>query len=127
MPLTPGSSPGLGLGPGPVPTFGNVMTSPRLRHSPSLNFPVQSKKGDPFASLGLRVPMPSYVLQGTPQAPQKSRTVSTMYMLGLGASRPSVNGSFVSTVQQTGNLAPQPDADAETESSGVAEDDGDVE
>jgi hypothetical protein len=128
VPLNPGSASGLGLGPGPAPTFGNVMTSPRLRHSPSLNFQVQSKKGDPFASLGLRVPMPSYVLQGASQAPQRSRTVSTMYMLGLGARQPSVNGSLVSTAQRTRHPAPRSEMDAETDSlSGAAEDDGDVE
>lgn len=128
VPSTPGSAPGPRLGPGQAPTFGDVMTSPRLRHSPSLNFQVQSKK-NPFASLGLRVPMPSYVLQGISQAPQRSRTVSTMYMLGLGANRPSVNGSLVPTAQRARNLMSRADADTETEieSTGTVEDDGDVE
>ena len=50
-----------------------------------------------------------------------------MYMLCLGASRPSVNGSFVSKAPPARNLAPQPDTDMETESLGVMEEDGDVE
>jgi hypothetical protein len=129
VPTTPGSATGLGLGPGPAPTFGNVMTSPRLRHSPSLNFQVQSKKGDPFASLGLRVPMPSYVPQGVSQTVQRSRTVSTMYMLGLGASQPSPKGSFVSGAQSNRNLTPRSnlDMDAQIELWNTTEDDSDVE
>jgi len=119
VPSTPGSATDLGLGPGPTPTFGNVMTSPKLRHSPSLNFQVQSKKENPFASLGLRVPMPCYVPQGVSQVSQRSRTMSTMYVLGLGARRPSdTGGSFVS-------LAQQPETG--TESSVAVEEDGDVE
>ncbi|KAG5649943.1 hypothetical protein H0H81_001374 [Sphagnurus paluster] len=85
------------------PTFGNVMTTPRLRHSPSLNFGSVRRPGvelsagsDPFASLGLRVPMPSYSSTSVgyappllPQQEPRTRTVSTMYMLGLGGRRPS--------------------------------------
>lgn len=75
------------------PTFGNIMTSPRLRQSPSMNFPQKNVGVDPLASLGLRIPMPKFsVAPGTglgEQAQQPStkrvRTVSTMYMLGLGA------------------------------------------
>ena len=73
----------------PAPTFGNVMTSPRLRHSPSLNPSGPGRTGkpylfgagnkDPLASLGLRVPMPSYVPLQVPARPTAtSRTVSTM-------------------------------------------------
>jgi hypothetical protein len=51
-----------------------------------------------------------------------------MYMLGLGARQPSVNGSLVSTGQRTRHPAPRSETDAETDSlSGAAEDDGDVE
>lgn len=76
----------------PAPTFGNIMTSPRLRHSPSLINTKRSQVSsgaenhDPFASLGLRVPMPSYVhiAPSSPRVPpQRTRTLSTMYMLGL--------------------------------------------
>lgn len=90
----------------PAPTFGNVMTSPRLRQSPSLNLSGPSRTGKPYlfsggdagnkgplASLGLRVPMPSYVSLQAPAHPTTtSRTVSTMYMLGLGAR--SASGSL---------------------------------
>lgn len=82
----------------PAPTFGNIMTSPRLRHSPSLNLTGAGRPSkpyllnsdavnkDPLASLGLRVPMPLYVpLQAPAHPTATSRTVSTMYMLGLGA------------------------------------------
>ena len=120
MPSTPASAPALGLSPGPAPTFGNVMTSPRLRHSPSLNLNIQNKKGDPFAGLGLRVPMPVHVPESI-QAPQRSRTVSTMYMLGLGARRPVGNGSFVSAARQTSKLSPRADTDTDTESSDSTE------
>ncbi|KAG6838348.1 hypothetical protein C0991_012437 [Blastosporella zonata] len=76
--------------PVPAPTFGSVMTSPRLRHSPSLNFPAR-KTADPLGSLGLRVPMPGYIHpQAGPGIVQpRSRTLSTMYMLGLGVKRVS--------------------------------------
>ncbi|RDB22989.1 hypothetical protein Hypma_009785 [Hypsizygus marmoreus] len=97
-PSTPSSAT---TGMGPAPTFGNVMTAPRLRHSPSLNFPTQSSRktlgeasNNPLASLGLKVPMPGYVPHVTQVPPPRSRTVSTMYMLGLGARRPT--GSFPS-------------------------------
>jgi hypothetical protein len=126
-PLAPGSAPELELGTGPAPTFGNVMTSPRLRHSPSLNFQVQSKKGDPFASLGLRVPMPSHVPQGVTQVPQRPRTVSAMYMLGLGARRPNPDGPLVSAAHQNGTRRVMDTGRIESESAGTTGDDGDVE
>ncbi|KIM36433.1 hypothetical protein M413DRAFT_31670 [Hebeloma cylindrosporum] len=72
------SSPGMG----PAPTFGNIMTSPRLRHSPSTGSFQNQTQGqtqgtrrgsffglgsapseptkDPLAQLGLRVPMPNF-------------------------------------------------------------------
>lgn len=133
LPSSPAS--GLGSGPGPAPTFGNVMTTPRLRHSPSLNFQGQSGKGylgggskDAFAALGLKVPMPSYV--HTPQTPQRSRTVSTMYMLGLGARRPSTSGSFTSPTQHSKKPPPRLSlaGGAETDdNSESGDDDADVE
>ncbi|KAF8958054.1 hypothetical protein BDZ97DRAFT_2061939 [Flammula alnicola] len=63
---------------GPAPTFGNIMTSPRLRHSPSSGNMQPNQRSrrpsffglggggpsepvkDPFATLELRVPMPSF-------------------------------------------------------------------
>ncbi|KAF8630437.1 hypothetical protein AX17_005414 [Amanita inopinata Kibby_2008] len=95
----------------PAPTFGNVMTTPKLRHSPSLNLPTTTSASraqkpyfqnghadagrDPLAKLGLKVSMPMYVL---PQSPvysiPRSRTVSTMYMVGLGAR--TTSGSLTS-------------------------------
>ncbi|KAF8967352.1 hypothetical protein BDZ97DRAFT_2073691 [Flammula alnicola] len=118
---------------GPAPTFGNIMTSPRLRHSPSSGNMQPNQRSrrpsffglgggsssepvkDPFATLGLRVPMPSFgashasggggggvfgggygvlsptspmkpMMQSLATTPTRVRTVSsTMYMLGLGA------------------------------------------
>lgn len=81
----------------PAPTFGDVMTSPQLRHSPSLGgsgrttrkpFPYDgdASRRDPLASLGFRVPMPQYVVPHVPLHPSpRSRTLPTMYMVGLGA------------------------------------------
>jgi hypothetical protein len=127
VPTTPRSATELGLGPGPAPTFGSLMTSPRLRRSPSLDLQVQSKKGDPLKSLGLRVPMPSYVPQGVSQAVQRPRT--TMYMLGLGASQQSPKPSFVSAAQSNRNLMPVSglDVDAQTELLKTTKDDSNVE
>ncbi|KAJ7728911.1 hypothetical protein B0H16DRAFT_233535 [Mycena metata] len=89
-------------------TFGSVMTSPRLRHSASAARLAQQHKsggghqkrasgsgvgGNPFETLGLRVPMPAYVApQAQSQSPTKQqagvgarqRTISGVYMLGLG-------------------------------------------
>ncbi|KAF9001739.1 hypothetical protein BDQ17DRAFT_1358167 [Cyathus striatus] len=72
-------------------TFGNIMTTPRLRQAPSLIFQSHKKGNDPVSHLGLRVPMPSFAVHApsshSPSSPPRSRTVSTMYMLGLGALR----------------------------------------
>lgn len=75
------------------PKFGSIISSPRLRHVPSFDFPgAGGKQVDPLATLGLRVPMPSYIQHQLPAAVhQSSRTLSTTYMLGLGAR--SVSGS----------------------------------
>ncbi|KAJ7254806.1 hypothetical protein C8J57DRAFT_1076028, partial [Mycena rebaudengoi] len=83
-----------------TPTFGSVMTSPRLRKtssSVSLLGAVAGREGNPFAGLGLRVPMPSYAGGGgdaddVPVVKPRQRTISGVYMVGLGAAgarRPS--------------------------------------
>ncbi|KAJ7254790.1 hypothetical protein C8J57DRAFT_1721979 [Mycena rebaudengoi] len=83
-----------------TPTFGSVMTSPRLRKtssSVSLLGAVAGGEGNPFAGLGLRVPMPSYAGGGgdaddVPAVKPRQRTISGVYMVGLGAAgarRPS--------------------------------------
>ncbi|KAK7038423.1 hypothetical protein R3P38DRAFT_544485 [Favolaschia claudopus] len=82
-------SPGFGLA--DAPTFGSVMTSPRLRHSASAAR-LASRGGTPHSTnplegLGLRVPMPMqvYVPPQQQQQPQpRQRTISGVYMLGLG-------------------------------------------
>ncbi|KAJ7303672.1 hypothetical protein DFH08DRAFT_903875, partial [Mycena albidolilacea] len=73
------------------------MTSPRLRHSSSAaRLAVKhAAQGDPFESLGLRVPMPTYVpqqrqAQAAPAARQ--RTISGVYMLGLGVGHSAAQG-----------------------------------
>ncbi|KAF7364256.1 hypothetical protein MSAN_01085400 [Mycena sanguinolenta] len=70
-----------------APTFGSVMTSPRLRHSSSAARLAGKAQGNPFELLGLRVPMPTYVPQQqlrAPATPPRQRTISGVYMLGLG-------------------------------------------
>ncbi|KAI0823572.1 hypothetical protein BC628DRAFT_1324734 [Trametes gibbosa] len=86
----------------PAPTFGSVMTSPRLRHSSSFTRPRDShidSPTDPLANLGLRITVPSPVrspvygglsagpgsgLGGPPRTVPRQRTTSGMFMLGLG-------------------------------------------
>jgi len=76
----------------PAPTFGSVMTTPRLRQAPSLP---QLRKSptlelpDPLAGLHLRIPIPAPI--PTPSSPpiarppsRQQRTVSGMHMLGFG-------------------------------------------
>ncbi|KAJ7473794.1 hypothetical protein B0H11DRAFT_2429684 [Mycena galericulata] len=85
------------------PTFGSVMTSPRLRHSASaarLGRRDQQQQRNPFEGLGLRVAMPAYVSQPQQQQQQQAqaqeearvvprqRTISGVYMLGLGVGHP---------------------------------------
>ena len=76
----------------PAPTFGSVMTTPRLRHAPSLpqlhKSPTQELSG-PLAGLHLRIPIPSPI--PVPSSPpivrppsRQQRTVSGMHMLGFG-------------------------------------------
>ncbi|KAJ7624727.1 hypothetical protein FB45DRAFT_924095 [Roridomyces roridus] len=63
-----------------TPTFGSVMTSPRLRHSTS------AARLGPLEGLGLRVAMPAYVapVQQVEEVRPRQRTISGVYMLGLG-------------------------------------------
>ncbi|KAF8837600.1 hypothetical protein BDN67DRAFT_972750 [Paxillus ammoniavirescens] len=82
--------------PTPGATFGSVMTSPRLRHSPSLRQLYSPdahgghERGGPLAGLNLRIPLPppptsSYSNLGLGRAPEtRPRTISTMYSIGLG-------------------------------------------
>ena len=79
------------------PTFGSVMTSPRLRHASSFSHPRErsdDSSPDPLASLGLRIVVParsptyspglSPSPNGVPRAGARQRTTSGMFMLGLG-------------------------------------------
>ncbi|KAH9852781.1 hypothetical protein C2E23DRAFT_825296 [Lenzites betulinus] len=104
----------------PAPTFGSVMTSPRLRHSSSFTRPRDSpveSPVDPLSGLGLRIAVPSPVRSpvygglgvgagagaGGPQrAGPRQRTTSGMFMLGLGM-RSTSFGSGMSV--QTGASA----------------------
>ncbi|KAI0797516.1 hypothetical protein C8Q75DRAFT_801457 [Abortiporus biennis] len=105
-----GSSPTPRRPSSPAPTFGSVMTSPRTRvaslnmknHSTSSANPSSPSTPDPFASLGLRIPMPSslppamatspsypYLSPATPSAKlprPRTASASAMYMLGIGSS-----------------------------------------
>ncbi|KAH6887333.1 hypothetical protein BKA70DRAFT_1122250, partial [Coprinopsis sp. MPI-PUGE-AT-0042] len=70
-----GSSPAPPTTPATAPaSFGNIMTSPRLRHSPSLQGGLRTKSlapsshsqpsdGDVLQGLGLRIPMPKFTLE----------------------------------------------------------------
>ncbi|KAI1788360.1 hypothetical protein LXA43DRAFT_974837 [Ganoderma leucocontextum] len=83
----------------PAPTFGSVMTSPRLRHSSSFSHPRERSNDDPptdpLANLGLRIVVPlarspgyspglSTSPLGRPRGGPRQRTTSGMFMLGLG-------------------------------------------
>lgn len=84
----------------PAPTFGSVMTTPSLRHSPSLPQLLKSptqELPDPLAGLRLRIPLPSPIplLSSPPIArppSQQQRSVSGMHVLGFGP-RGSLLGS----------------------------------
>ena len=76
----------------PAPTFGSVITTPRLRHAPSIpqlrKSPTQELP-DPLAELHLRIPIPSPM--PIPSSPpivrppsRQQRTVSGMHILGFG-------------------------------------------
>ena len=85
-----GSILGSSRAPSPAPSFGTIMTSPRLRHSSS----TRSLRGEsdsvqnPLANLHLRIPMPSNFRQQVdrPVSPtkQRSRPQITPNILGLG-------------------------------------------
>lgn len=73
------------------PTFGDVMTSPKLRHVRSMHLHLRNGSTesipDPFAHMGLRVAMPR-AQRAVPTVESRGirpRTLSTMYMLGIGA------------------------------------------
>ena len=76
----------------PAPTFGSVMTTPRLRHAPSLpqlNKLPTLELASPLAGLNLRIPIPTPT--PTPSSPsivrppsRQQRAVSGMHMLGFG-------------------------------------------
>ncbi|KAI0362621.1 hypothetical protein OH77DRAFT_1389267 [Trametes cingulata] len=84
----------------PAPTFGSVMTSPRLRRSSSSIHPREpsaESPTDPLAGLGLRIAVPSPArsptqsglgagagVGGPQRAGPRQRTTSGMFMLGLG-------------------------------------------
>lgn len=89
------------------PSFGAVMTTPRLRRAPSsprlganaaLAQTTSHTHANPFTALGLdmRVPMPEHV-PGLPAARAspvpRQRTTSGMYMLGLGMRSSSAFGA----------------------------------
>ncbi|KAL4064805.1 hypothetical protein V8B97DRAFT_1201403 [Scleroderma yunnanense] len=97
--LSPTSSPSRSTT--PAPTFGSVMTSPRLRHASSLKqlHGGPGESGDPLAGLGFKISMPSANLAapsypaslGLGSAPGvRPRAISTIYSLGLGARSSSV-------------------------------------
>ena len=76
----------------PAPTFGSVMTTPRLRHTPSLPQLRKSptlELSDPLVGLQLRIPIPSPI--PTPSSPplarpssRQQRPMSGMHILGFG-------------------------------------------
>ena len=78
--------------PSPAPTFGSVMTTPRLRHAPSLPHLRKSptlELSDPLAGLNLRIPIPTPTT--TPSSPpmakppsRQQRITSGMHTLGFG-------------------------------------------
>ncbi|KAG1863607.1 hypothetical protein DFJ58DRAFT_774060 [Suillus subalutaceus] len=95
-----------------TPTFGSVMTSPRLRRSPSV------KQLSSLAELELRIPMPLPASTPQPQPEYgglglgvgsgefslglgRQRTMSMMYSLGIG-SRASVSTSPLGSVSPLG-------------------------
>ncbi|EPQ57801.1 hypothetical protein GLOTRDRAFT_136666 [Gloeophyllum trabeum ATCC 11539] len=125
----------------PAPTFGSVMTSPRLRHTSSYTH-LQAE--DPFAGLGLRIPMPSHLpsylgnvntappRMGLGQPPTtRVRTTSGLtglYALGLGSrsssvvlppvnQRPGQHQRGGSTGRFGGESAAESEAETETEGS----------
>ncbi|CAL1705378.1 unnamed protein product [Somion occarium] len=86
----------------PTPSFGSVMTSAKLRRSSSSSqmrrTASDSFSADPFASLGLRIPMPAHLISsklshspyGLRSQRPRTTSASAMYLLGIGSRRPSL-------------------------------------
>jgi hypothetical protein len=110
------------------------MSSPRLRHSPSLTLQPQGRRvstsssshPDPFASLGLKVSMPTHIQQTVMNPTSRPKTISNMYMLGLGArsagrafGSPSPRNAFTSPMKSSYSpkiVAPQSSNNADNDS-----------
>ncbi|KAJ3894974.1 hypothetical protein GG344DRAFT_39819 [Lentinula edodes] len=122
--------------PSPAQTFGHVMTNPRLKHSSSFHQDLAprrrgsvttSQQMHPFANLDLRVSMPAlssplssarsavFSPPGIDWNGPRTRTVSTMNMLGLGTARSGTGGSS------------RPQASSTSEEEGKEDSDDDVE
>ncbi|KAL5511702.1 hypothetical protein ACEPAH_4920 [Sanghuangporus vaninii] len=105
-----GSILGSSRSPSPAPSFGAIMTSPRLRHSSS----TRSLRGEtnnvqnPLANLRLRVPMPNnFHHQGErPPSPTKQRARHHVMpnLLGLGLRSGLRQGMSRSSLSFTSNL-----------------------
>ncbi|KNZ76237.1 hypothetical protein J132_11107, partial [Termitomyces sp. J132] len=112
-------------------TFRSAIFSPRLRHSPSLEYPAvaDGKRIDPLASLELRVPMPSYIQHQAPTMVQpRPRTLSTMYMLGFGSRSVSGSGNRIFGDQTSPKKGePVPETWYESEDKSDESDESDVE
>ncbi|KAJ8087285.1 hypothetical protein PM082_006115 [Marasmius tenuissimus] len=110
--------------PSPAPTFGNVMTTPRLRHASSItrlkqqqqqhNLSPSPREDDTFANLGLKIAMPSINISNSYRSAsfshsnsaspiQRSRTVS---MLGLGGAPGRGSGSSPRLLSAGGPASP---------------------
>ena len=76
----------------PAPTFGTVITSPRSNHVTSFSSRSSNESmlaaSDPYAHLGLRIPMPSQTQANSSplKSPRTRRSSSRMYLLGLNNS-----------------------------------------
>ncbi|KAI0080533.1 hypothetical protein K474DRAFT_1704606 [Panus rudis PR-1116 ss-1] len=110
----------------PAPTFGSVMTSPRLRPSnslsnmrrkPSSSHEALSPTGaDPFGSLGLKIPMPTHLISrpsplsagagGRPAVRPRTTSASAMYMLGIGGRSTSFSGGALPATPPRRSPAP---------------------
>lgn len=112
--------------PSPAQTFGHVMTNPRLKHSSSFHQDLAprrrgsvttSQQIHPFANLDLRVSMPAlssplssaraavFSPPGLDWNGPRTRTVSTMNMLGLGTARSASTGTGGSSRPQASSTS----------------------
>lgn len=98
--------------PSPAPSFGAVMTSPRLRHSSSsqrlqVRRDSYTNSHSPFNALGLRIPMPSSIstrpsrpsISHTPSRPgdmTRPRVISNAFNLGIRGGLPQARASSFS-------------------------------